>query len=406
MRKKLTGVMVLLLTFGGIMAQQNFHRGTLTTTDGRVFAGTAEYFNPFDNLNQIRFKADGQTEASTITAGKIKRFETESGIVLEGRLVSYDKADNRLETITYDTKVQTVTDTLLLRLLADGPLKLWIHHPPLSRDYFFIQKEGQNIEELGFRRKKDENTGNVITLYIYRNQLSFYTADNESLKNRISTLAFDEDAIKRLVNKYNDSKGHTSNKSLLKNGKGFRLAFTPRVGLMVVGIKFYDLQGLGLLTNFSSLHYIDFSPVATWQAGGVVELCLPERFGPVSVPVSVHYYTAEHTGYHQKLKEDVSFSSQTILTSIGLRYSVFLSPNWRLSPSVGITGSRIQNFETNLPEFGGAVGTSSYYLQLEVQYKRWVAAIQYQKANDFIIFSTYAGKYQRNGFTLGYRFGD
>lgn len=126
MRKKLTIVMVLLLTIGGIMAQQNFHRGTLTTTDGRVFAGTAEYFNPFDNLNQIRFKADGQAEATMITAGKIKRFETESGIVLEGHLVSYDKADNRLETITYDTKVQTVTDTLLLRLLADGP-RLFFH---------------------------------------------------------------------------------------------------------------------------------------------------------------------------------------------------------------------------------------------------------------------------------------
>lgn len=406
MKKKLIMFAILLLTVSEIVAQQNFHRATLTTTDGRVLTGTAEYLNPFDNLNQIRFKADGQAEASIFTAGKIKRLETESGIVLEGHLVSYDKADNRLGTITYETTVQMATDTLLLRLLAEGPLKLWIHHPPLSRDYFFIQKEGQNIEELGFRRKKDENTGDIITLYIYRNQLSFYTADNESLKNRISTLVFDEDALKRLVTKYNDAKGYNSTRSDTKNGKGLRLAFTPRVGLMVVGIQFYDLQRLGLLTNFSSLHYIDFSPVATWQAGGVVELCLPERFGPVSFPISVHYYTAEHTGYHQKLKENVFFSSQTILTSIGLRYSIFLAPNWRLSPSVGIMGSRIHNFETNVPEFGGAASTSSYYLQLELQYKRWVAAIQYQKANDFIILSTYAGKYQRNGFTLGYRFGD
>jgi hypothetical protein len=100
---------------------------------------------------------------------------------------------------------QPYDTTIVLRLITSGRLSLWGYRDATDVVYFFIQKAGQAPVQLRIQNRVVVHgaASNVLTDDVYKYQLADYVAACSKIADRPVPVAYEENALKALIDTYN-----------------------------------------------------------------------------------------------------------------------------------------------------------------------------------------------------------
>ena len=100
---------------------------------------------------------------------------------------------------------QPYDTTIFLRLITTGRLSLWGYRDSTDVIYFFIQTGGQTPVQLRVQNRVVVHgaASDVITDNVYKYQLADYVAACSKIADRPVPVAYEENALKRLIDTYN-----------------------------------------------------------------------------------------------------------------------------------------------------------------------------------------------------------
>lgn len=229
-----------LLSFA-LFAQSNLVEGSITKLNGETVAGKINYREWITTPREIRFQpANNPGKTETYTADNILKFKInyknetyQRAIVginkesIEDRdLKEFDINDPSISILELDV------DTVFLLVLVEGRINLYFLEDEKSKQHYFIQTGGGNIEELIYRRViiRGNNNQNAFTspagvqygavatqsapyeevfFYDYKKQLLDVMSECPSVQADINRTLYSYTLLK-LITKYNECVGELS----------------------------------------------------------------------------------------------------------------------------------------------------------------------------------------------------
>jgi len=232
----------LIAIFGPILAraQSNYKPGLVVSNNGDTLKGWIDYRNWRVNPGKISFRANPADQSGTIySVSDIRYFQVTGEDIYKRAMVRKDMRPVRLEALTKETKDSTITDTVFLRMLAEGP-KLSLYELVDFKDHYYIQEAGKDPQELSliFNLSGEEGAMFLNEQDGYRDQLREYLP------------AYDSTALNRAITRARYVQKDLTGIVIRLNG-GAAVVTTPgSTGQQRGKIRFYISAGAA----YSSLH--------------------------------------------------------------------------------------------------------------------------------------------------------
>lgn len=170
---------------------------------------------PAESINEVTIEGEG-----TFIAASVKKYTNE---------LDFDKISRIPD---FENKEVYVVQTLFLRLLHKGDkLSMYVYKDP-SRNHYFIQKPGGEIETLRYVRSIDPVTKTSVREYrYYQQQLIPYVSGNRKLENKLEAVGWNDNSMIKICKDINANtaayaiyEGRTAEKSVLFLGLGANMS--------------------------------------------------------------------------------------------------------------------------------------------------------------------------------------
>jgi hypothetical protein len=213
MYKTITIAIGFFLQVYATFGQSNFVDGIVVNLNKDTLKGTIDYVEWEYNPKKIRFRQGKTLREVIYTPANILSFQILSKkeyyeraiLALQEAPIDIQRIKTYRSMANINTQLNTVLDTLFLRVIAKGRLNLW----ELQRDQhftqYFIQKNKDAIQELVNRQVRIHNSDSsgIITLQTYKRQLHILIADCPTLKANLENLDYNRADLLEMVKNYN-----------------------------------------------------------------------------------------------------------------------------------------------------------------------------------------------------------
>lgn len=150
----------LLLTFVNAqddVAWTEYSQGYYITTEGIRIEGliSTPYFD--QRIRSLRVRATLQSTPKTISLNSISSF-VKGNLQFEVRSVTIDPGKRSLTELVKTTPASTITEYAALRVIVDGPLRLYDHVGPMLNIYYFTSTDNKDITYLPYENYRTQST--------------------------------------------------------------------------------------------------------------------------------------------------------------------------------------------------------------------------------------------------------
>ena len=401
-----------------VLAQENYQDGYVVTPAGDTLRGRIDHQDWVANPGKIVF-LDGSTgRRAEYAAGGMTAFGVGDEVYRSYKVILYPYSQDPAVVTAPGWSGQPYDTAILLRLVTAGRLSLWCYRNPADVVYFFIQKDRQTPAQLRIQNKVvvHNAASDVITDDLYKYQLSDYVAGCSAVSDRPVPVAYEENALKRLIDTY-DHCGAEAPESRSRRRVTAHL-------LVLAGLLHSSVKPWGN-TNAGYAHWPAFDgPTGglgvwlqpangskSWKRWGIVIDAQYDAFTVNSSHVQVNYY--------QRYNGKMEFSE--VRGDIQLRYAY---PLGEFRPFLGVgfsnslifnnkSGQKLVDASTNTvisqPLFGNDGYIAKYrpggFGVIGVAWKRWSLEGRYERTADLVNTTTAIKAPVTNFYALaGFRF--
>lgn len=232
---------------------QNFLSGYIIKSNGDSVRGQINYKNWERNPKTISFHSANSTIEQIFTTDQLREFDItgqdhylKATIQKDMRPVNYDASEDDINS----SSLASVKDTVFLRQLVKGG-KISLYELIDSKTHYFIQKRGEEIQELQYRIALRKEQSGYTQLFIFRDQLkAMFPTEANAIAAKIERAQYSARDLQKIVELLN---GQTT----VRNdnaGKGSR--FFGGVGISYNSIDFpISYHGMDALKTKDYLGY-------------------------------------------------------------------------------------------------------------------------------------------------------
>jgi len=170
MRKSLSTLFFILFLFCNVFGQKNFLPGYVLNKDKDTIKGFVDYRNWDKNPYKIIFKEASSGPEKSYGVNDIEGFEVYGSDIYKRAVVLLDMSAVDMDRVYQRAEIEDKTDTIFLRFLTQGR-NLRVYEFVDHKYHFFMQKEDGPIEELIYKLRIDEQSGNLRTIRGYVQQI-------------------------------------------------------------------------------------------------------------------------------------------------------------------------------------------------------------------------------------------
>ena len=344
MSKKLQCIFGLLLLFYTANAQKNYKQGLVVLSNGDTVRGWIDYRNWKINPRVINFKKDSLSEdQKKYTINDLLSFQITG-------LDAYHRAVVKKDMLPVDVasigslRDSSLTDTVFLRTIVKGKV-LSLYELYDFKPHYYIQDDGAAYRELVYKRYLFENSTDIITSNIYRNQLTKYAFDQhagDKLMRKIEHADYNEHSLGPIVSALNKLAGDVSYVS--DYNKKADVSFFAGAGAMYTDVKF---SGQSVLSDMA----FDSKVVPTITAG--VDVFAVRNLKDLVLRLEVSYSAVKFSGTKLQpgnlvTKDTVGYviKQNNITPSVSVLYNLIRKENFRYYIGAQV-GYNISSYPTN-----------------------------------------------------------
>lgn len=195
-------------------AQKPDYQGYIVKLNGDTTFGKVFMVERYANSQKIDFQEEGSEAIVRYLPHQIKAYGNIGLSRYESFFTVVNHSSFRVKQLTYDAVYDMKNDSIFLQLLVKGKMSLYYFKDGEDQNHFFIQKEGEPIEELiNYRYLLEKREGSKVHQYIiepeyYKTQLAKMTADCGPIKadfegKRYKNLPWKIEDMQALVVRYN-----------------------------------------------------------------------------------------------------------------------------------------------------------------------------------------------------------
>jgi len=248
-------------------AQGVFRTGYVVGLRGDTLRGRIEHPDWVANPVRINFE-DGRTgKTVSYAAAELAAFSVNDEVYRSYRVTIYPYSQDPAVVTAPGWSGQSYDTAVFLRLVTGGTLSLYCFRDEGDVIYFFLQKggTGQLPQELKIQNRivRHNATSNVITDNVYKYQLSDYVSACSAIADRPVQVAYEENALKALIDTYN----HCGVKTGEKGRRRVLVNILPMAGYLHSDVHFSG--------NADAAHAI--WPVYNGPVGGLGILLRPAK---------------------------------------------------------------------------------------------------------------------------------
>ena len=252
------------------LAQKNLIEASVITNKNDTLNGSIDYREW--NLNPISIHfTDKNGKRSLFKPDDIKGFNIPNKDYYISAHVSLDLTSFQTKDLMENLPQYSVKDTALFLLaLVKGKASLYYFKDRNNREHYYITKDNSNPEELVIKKSyrstsevHTESYGSVVTVEIFKGQLSLLLNDCSDLKKLINGTDYSYNSLRSLVIRYNQcqSPGTEYVKKEEKIKTKFGLLAGPTLTKVTFKNGYDDLTGVKMKDCYSFLAGIEFDLV-------------------------------------------------------------------------------------------------------------------------------------------------
>ena len=397
-----------------LRAQSTYQNGYIVGLRGDTLRGRIDHQDWVDNPDRIDFADGGTGKSSTYTAAELAAFFVNDELYRSYKVRIYPYSQDPAVVTAPEWTGQPYDTVVFLRLVTEGRLNLYCFRDRTDVTYFFLQKGGigQQPQLLRIQNHvvRRDAASNVTTENVYKYQLADYVAACKVVADKPVPVAYEENALKKLIDTYN----HCGVETVGKGGRRVLVNILPMAG--------YLQSRVGFSGNSDAAH-------ASWPAfsgpiGGLGFLIRPgrgsrkaQRWGLLvdglydQVLIYSHHY---QKSYYQNWYGKLAYSE--VRADVQIRYSYPLG-DFRPFLGLGFSNSLIFNNTSSQKTIDAATNTtirqelfgsngyfSSYrpggFGVVGFAWKRWSLEGRYERTADLVNSTTGAVAKVTNMYAL------
>ena len=294
--KRFGYLVVGILSFQTVLAQENYIPGYIINHDDDTIQGFIDYRNWSKNPDIIKFKKDISNEFKSLKPTDIREFGVQNDLYESG-IVEKEIASK------YDQHSKLKVDTAFLQIIFSGKKSLFFYKDANGRENFYI-KHDTIFELLVYREYLHYNAQTGVSSLRknknYLGQLIVYLNDCSAIASKLQTSTYGLSSLSSLFQYYYDC---SSSEVLYKRKKEkIRAEIGVLLGSSMTSLEFSGADLFDYLINTDYSHSINLS------AGLFVDLVLPRNQGRWSIKNELLFYKYEVAG------EYVDFENEYIYT--------------------------------------------------------------------------------------------
>jgi len=282
-----------------VLSQENFIPGKILTLENDTLTGFVDYRNWNVNPEKIYFTNRKDGEKQLFKPENIAGFSVKDEIY-RSAFVLLETSASKLEDLSYDPSVNTVSVNLFLQTIFEGEKSLYLYKDKSEKESFYF-KEGSKYSLLIYKKYLKETGGRVIENENnkYLGQLKVYLQDCVDISSKLENTEYNKRSLEQLFNYYFNST-HSN------------LAFEKKVEKMVS--KFGVLAGLSASTLSFEGRLADFIDKTNYKtsidftAGIYYTLVLPRGMGKWAVNNELLFYNYKAKGSYTNFINTNSYS--------------------------------------------------------------------------------------------------
>ena len=325
--KKLQCIFGLLLLFYTANAQKNYKQGLVVLSNGDTVRGWIDYRNWKINPRVINFKKDSLSDdQKKYTINDLLSFQVTGLDAYRRAVVKKDMLPVDVASIG-SLRDSSLTDTVFLRTIVQGKV-LSLYELYDFKPHYYIQDDGVAYRELVYKRYLVENSTDIITSNIYRNQLTKYAFDQhagDKLMRKIEHADYNEHSLGPIASALNKLAGDVSYVS--DYNKKTDVSFFAGAAAMYTDVKF---SGQSVLSDMA----FDSKVVPTITAG--VDVFAVRNLKDLVLRLEVSYSAIKFSGTKLQsgnlvTKDTVGYviKQNNITPSVSVLYNLIRKENFR-----------------------------------------------------------------------------
>ena len=197
-----------------VLAQENFQDGYVVTVSGDTLRGRIDQQEWVATPGRIVFMENRTGERTDYTIRQLSAFGVRQEVYRGYTVKLYPYSRDPGVVTASSWHGEPYDTTIFLRLITMGRLSLWGYQDSTDVVYFFIQKGRQLPVQLRVQDRVVVHgaASDVITDDVYKFQLADYVAACSKIADRPVPVAYEEYALKRLIDTYNQCGAGSENR--------------------------------------------------------------------------------------------------------------------------------------------------------------------------------------------------
>lgn len=318
-------------------AQKNFKPGFVVVGQQDTLHGYINSRNWNRNPVSVEFRKTPKSENRIYDIAEISAFKVEDESYVKAA-VMVDVSPTNLNELSSSPTPTIEPQTVLLRILVNGPKNLFCLVTRTGRKHFFIGRNQAYEPLINYRYNHTGGQAMVIKVESFKEQLQKYLEDCHSLKSEIAKLDYDLNAISELFQKYYDCQ-HTQ-----PTFAAHREQLTFQTGILA-GMSVSKLRFIG--SSPQHLTETDYKSSYRPSAGLFLNLTFPRTRKKLSLNNEIMFTSLNASGHHEQVLDagrnassDMVFELSYLKLNNLLRYKV-LNRGVSLFISTGISNGVI-----------------------------------------------------------------
>lgn len=221
--------MCFLLLHEIAFSQRNMQPGYIVTASGDSLSGNVNYLNWTINPREILFAGSDGSE-KVFSVAEISRLGIIGKDYYTKAIVTRSTKPIDIPILTKESVEVLITDTVLLRNLATGPLNLFELKD--FKDHYYLQTNGGPITELKYEVVIGENDRDLTERNLFRGQLNaavFNLTGEFPSDQQLNRINYKEKDLVRFIDQVNVKKGGSP--AMVKKGRPKLVKFYGGVGV-------------------------------------------------------------------------------------------------------------------------------------------------------------------------------
>ena len=390
--------MIALLYTCITQAQIKIKKGYYIDNDGVKKDGFIKDLDWGVTPDSFTFYTNENSEGKTITLSQASSFVINNISKYERHNINIDQSSNKLKYLGRDRNPSMKVETIFLKVELEGALKLY-SCTSTNGPKFFVQKEGEPIEPLIYKRYLTYDNKIKENNYFQQQLTTDFSCDG--LSYNTSNITYNKSDIVKYVNKYNICKGEVSTRIDKKEkSKSFNLH-------LLAGVNFNSFK-----IKESGSRNFDFGSGVNPVFGFELEFILPSNNNKWSAFIDGRYTsfsgegssTFNSTVTNDIFEQDIDLTHNNFDASFGIRHYFYINKVSKIHLGISYGLEFISNTEAIYSisdDFTASNGAGSLGLAAGVSLYNFRGEVRYNTQKDHISSKS---EYSSIMFTLSYNF--